>query len=206
MSSKSSDPAHVAESELHAVPGDPLPRRQFLGLCAGAVASVAAAPAVASQAPLQRYLSGRPERRLAFLNLHTGEKLQRTYWVQGEYDEDALQEIDHILRDFRTGDVLSMDRSLLDVLSALRFKTGLPHPFHVISGYRSPKTNAMLRKSSSGVAKKSLHMQGRAIDVRMSGLSVSDLRKAALSLRAGGVGYYPASGFIHLDTGRVRTW
>lgn len=206
MSRKYVEPFGEPESHLQAAPGSPLERRRFLGLCAGAVATVAAAPTVAAQLPVQRYLADRPERRLAFLNLHTGEKLQRTYWVQGEYDDGALAEIDHILRDFRTDEVLSIDRNLLDVLSALRFTTGLPYPFHIISGYRSPRTNAMLRRKSAGVAKKSLHMKGQAIDVRLSGLPLAELRKAALELRAGGVGYYPGSGFIHLDTGRVRSW
>lgn len=199
-------PSDEPEAHLDEAPGDPIRRRRFLGLCAGAVATVAATPAAAGQLPVQRYLAERPERRLAFVNLHTGEKLQRTYWVQGEYDDAALAEIDHILRDFRTGEVVTIDRGLLDILAALRVRTERAHPFHVISGYRSPKTNARLRKSSSGVAKKSLHMQGRAIDVRMAGFSLADLRKAAVSLRAGGVGYYPGSGFIHVDTGRVRYW
>ena len=145
-------------------------------------------------------------RKLSFYNLHTDEKLAVTYWSKGQYDAVALDEIDHFLRDWRTGDTHPIDPVLLDVLSKLRAKLQTTKPFHVISGYRSPKTNATLASANDGVARKSLHMQGKAIDIALPGHSLKKLQRAAIALQAGGVGYYPRSGFIHLDTGRVRTW
>lgn len=174
-------------------------RRQFLGAgLAGAFATFshgafAALPAVG-------------ERRLAFANLHTGEKLSTVYWADGRYLGTELSRIDYLLRDFRTGDVAAMDPKLLDLLHALGRKLDSSAPFQVISGYRSPHTNALLRQRGGGVARRSLHMKAKAIDIRLPGCRLSDLRKAALSLRRGGVGYYPKSGFVHVDTGRVRFW
>ena len=144
--------------------------------------------------------------RLAFLNTHTGERLDVVYAEQGRYQDDALAAIDRLLRDHRTGEVASIDRTLLDALARLRASLETEQPFHVISGYRSPATNARLAAASSGVARRSLHLEGRAIDIRMPGRSLEQLRSAAISLNAGGVGYYRSSGFVHLDTGRVRTW
>jgi uncharacterized protein YcbK (DUF882 family) len=120
--------------------------------------------------------------------------------------KESLREINHLLRDHRTGDTVQMDRELLDLLYSLQHKVESKKEFQVISGYRSPKTNAMLRSKSSGVAKKSLHMQGKAIDIRLPGTSLKNLRKAAVALKSGGVGYYPNSNFVHVDTGRVRYW
>lgn len=174
-------------------------RRQVLRLGGAAVASALSSPALARLAPAD-------DRRLAFYNLHTGEKVRSTYWADGEWNPDGLQQIDTVLRDFRTGDVTTIDRRLLDVLYRLSRKMDTRQPFHVISGYRSPKTNAKLAAQSGGVAKRSLHMQGMAIDIRVPGIDLAELRRAALSLKAGGVGYYPKSDFIHLDTGRVRFW
>lgn len=176
-----------------------LSRRRFLSLCAGAAAGLVIAPAHAA-------LNRHGERALSFHNLHTGEHLTRTYWEGGRYLPESLAEINHLLRDYRTGDVHPMDPGLLDVLHRLQQKVGSHKPFEIISGYRSPKTNKMLRAGSNGVAKKSLHMQGRAIDIRLPGQDLAHLRKAALGLKAGGVGYYPKSNFLHLDTGRVRFW
>jgi uncharacterized protein YcbK (DUF882 family) len=147
-----------------------------------------------------------PERNLSFYNTHTGEELSATYWVEGEYQQSELKAIDYILRDFRTGDVIEIDNALLDLLNVLQHKMGSKQPFQIISGYRSPQTNTALRKKSNGVARKSMHMEGKAIDIRLPGCDLSDLRKAALDLQAGGVGYYPASEFIHVDTGPVRHW
>lgn len=146
------------------------------------------------------------ERKLSFLNLHTGERLSTTYWADGQYQPEELAAINHILRDHRTGDVTEMDTALLELLNMLHNDMDSRRPFHIISGYRSPKTNAELRKTSSGVAKKSMHMQGRAIDIRLPGCRLSSLHKAALECQAGGVGYYPKSNFIHVDTGDVRHW
>jgi len=146
------------------------------------------------------------ERRLSFYNLHTGEKLATTYWVQGEYLAEELQSLDYLLRDHRTDEVLSMDRNLLDLLYVLQQQMDKNGAYHIISGYRSPKSNAKLQQQSNGVAKRSLHMQGKAMDVRLPGVPLNQLRLAALQLKAGGVGYYPKSDFVHIDTGRPRFW
>jgi uncharacterized protein YcbK (DUF882 family) len=145
-------------------------------------------------------------RHLCFHHTHTGEKLDVTYFESGHYLEDALSEVNQLLRDHRSGEVYAMDTDLLDLLHAVQRRCGRDGPFEVISGYRSPATNAMLRRNTSGVAKRSLHMQGRAIDVRIPGFNTGELRRAAMELSAGGVGYYPKSAFVHLDTGRVRAW
>ncbi len=176
-----------------------LSRRGFLRQAAGAAACLLIAPAHAG-------LTRQDQRVLSLRNLHTGEKLTRTYWAQGEYLAEPLAEIDHLLRDHRSDQSHPMDPHLLDLLHRLQHKVGSRKPFEIISGYRSPKTNAMLRGKSGGVAKKSLHMQGKAIDVRLPDHDLHKLRQAALSLKAGGVGYYPKSNFLHVDTGRVRRW
>ena len=175
-------------------------RRNFLKISTGAVASMAAAPsAFASK-------SAAHERILRFHNLHTGEHLKATFWAEGDYVTEELAAINRLLRDHRTGDVAEMDHRLLDQLFAMQDKVGSSGKFEIISGYRSPKTNAMLQRNSSGVAKKSLHMQGRAADIRLPGVELKHLHLAALDLKAGGVGYYPKSNFIHVDTGRPRFW
>jgi uncharacterized protein YcbK (DUF882 family) len=119
---------------------------------------------------------------------------------------DALESVNHFLRDFRTGDVHPIDRDLLDLLHGLAGVTQSMRPFQVISGYRSPATNHMLRQRSEGVAGGSLHVKGQAIDIRLADVPLAQLRKAALEARRGGVGYYPTSDFVHVDTGRVRAW
>jgi uncharacterized protein YcbK (DUF882 family) len=146
------------------------------------------------------------ERQLAFYHLHTGEKLRATYWVEGSYIAQELESLNYLLRDHRSNEIQAIDTDLLDLLYILQQQVGEDGAYHIISGYRSPQTNARLRQQSSGVAKKSLHMQGKAIDVRLPGVDLKQLRKAALQLRAGGVGYYPQSDFVHLDTGRPRYW
>jgi uncharacterized protein YcbK (DUF882 family) len=145
-------------------------------------------------------------RSLVFHHLHTGERLSVTYFADGDYVEESLHQVDRVLRDFRTGEVHAIDPQLLDTLHALT-RACRDAPFEIISGYRSSKTNAMLRRTGSGgVADRSLHVHGRAIDARLTGFDTARLRAAAVSLGRGGVGYYPESDFIHLDTGRVRTW
>lgn len=151
-------------------------------------------------------IASTPERTLSFYHLHTGEQLNATYWADGSYQQQGLAEIYNLLRDFRTGVVNPIDTQLLDVLHNLALKLDANKPFHVISGYRSPKTNAMLAKNSSGVARHSLHMDGLAVDIRLPGRDLSSLHRAALSMKAGGVGYYPVSDFVHVDVGRVRQW
>ncbi len=147
-----------------------------------------------------------PERNLAFYNTHTGESSQITYWEGGTYIPDALAELNHLLRDHRTNQVTQIDHRLFDLLHALKNRLDANQPFHIISGYRSPATNASLSSRSGGVAKKSLHMQGKAIDIRLPKCALPNLRRAAVSLRGGGVGYYPGSNFVHVDVGRVRYW
>jgi uncharacterized protein YcbK (DUF882 family) len=172
-------------------------RRAFVAGLAGAVPGLA----------MPRDLWALPAARaLNFVHTHTGERLSVEYFDGGGYLRDALTTVDHFLRDFRTGDVHPIDPGLLDLLHRLTHLTGSIRPFQVISGYRSPATNEMLRHRSEGVASGSLHMQGQAIDVRLADVPLAALRDAALATRRGGVGYYPASDFVHVDTGRVRTW
>jgi uncharacterized protein YcbK (DUF882 family) len=148
----------------------------------------------------------RGERSLSFESLHTGERLSAPYWSGHGYLPDALGAIAHVLRDHRTNASHPIDPNLLDLLHALAQRLDRPPAFQVISGYRSPVTNASLAAASEGVATHSLHMQGMAIDIRMQGVRTVRIREAALALRAGGVGYYPKSDFVHVDTGRVRFW
>lgn len=145
-------------------------------------------------------------RALRFSHTHTGERLAIEYFSGGAYLPEALKAVSHLLRDFRTGDVHEIDAALLDLLHRVATLTGSSRPFQVISGYRSPATNAMLRHKSEGVASGSLHMKGQAIDIRIADVPLAKLRAAALNARRGGVGYYPSSDFVHVDTGRVRTW
>jgi len=145
-------------------------------------------------------------RTLAFRHTHTGESLSIAFAHGERYVAEALARVNWLLRDFRNGAVQPIDPQLLDQLHAVARLTGSSAPFEVISGYRSPATNEALHRKSRGVATKSLHLEGRAIDVRLPDVPLADLRDAALSLKAGGVGYYAESRFVHLDTGRVRSW
>lgn len=145
-------------------------------------------------------------RVLRFSHLHTAERLEVAYRAGGRYLPSGLSAVNHLLRDFRTGDEHAIDPGLLDLLHALHTSTGSQRPFAVISAYRSPATNSMLRRHGGGVASGSLHMQGRAIDIRLADVPLAVLRDAALDLRRGGVGFYPSSNFVHVDTGRVRHW
>jgi uncharacterized protein YcbK (DUF882 family) len=145
-------------------------------------------------------------RHVSFLHTHTGEALEVDYWRAGRYDPGGLEAVDHVLRDWRNNEVHAIDPALLDLLTELNLETGTRKAYHVISGYRSPATNAMLREKSSGVASRSLHLDGRAIDIRLPDVPLKVLRDAAIGLRRGGVGYYPGSNFVHVDTGRFRTW
>ena len=145
-------------------------------------------------------------RDLSFENLHTGEKAAGTYWRNGEYVVEVLNAFDYLLRDHRTDEVLSIDRHLFDQLHRLKTLVGSNQPFQVISGFRSARTNAMLARRSGGVSRRSYHQFGMAIDIRLPGTDLGVLRDAALSMKAGGVGYYRRSNFVHLDTGRARFW
>ena len=174
-------------------------RRAFLGLCVGVSAGLVLPKSYAASLAAEK-------RVLSFYNTHTGEKLTSTYWAEGQLVQENIREIEWLLRDHRVGKVHSIDPRLLDILYTIQCRLDCRKPFHVISGYRSPKTNEMLRRITSGVAKNSYHMQGRAIDIRLPHFDTRRLRKAALSLKAGGVGYYPRSNFVHIDTGKVRSW
>lgn len=146
------------------------------------------------------------ERSLALKSIHTHEALEVVYWRDGQYLPDALTALGHHLRDHRTGDIHPMNPALFDFLVKLRELGGSNGQFEVISGYRSPRTNRMLAARSRGVAKRSLHMQGKAVDVRLPGTALRILRDGAIDLQLGGVGYYARSGFIHLDLGPPRSW
>ena len=172
------------------------------GLIVAAAGSLLPARAAASTASVA------PVRRLALVNTHTGERFNEAYWEQGAYAPAALAQIKQVMRDHRSNETHDIDPRLLDELSHLNGLVGAPAPYQIISGYRSPATNAMLHENSDGVATHSLHMEGRAIDIRIEGVDLARLHDAALSMQSGGVGYYPAatSNFIHIDTGRVRRW
>ncbi|HTI66074.1 MAG TPA: DUF882 domain-containing protein [Caulobacteraceae bacterium] len=176
-------------------------RRDLLkfGLAGGA--------AVMAGLPVHAMAQSMDPRRVAVHNLHTGEALNAVYWENGKYVPDAVDALNKVLRDFRTGDVHMIDPGLYDILDAVSAKVENRQPFQIISGYRSPKTNAMLKeKGGGGVATHSLHMDGKAMDIRLNGVALSNVHKAALSLKRGGVGFYPTSNFVHVDVGRVRTW
>lgn len=177
-------------------------RRDILKFGAGALAaaSVSLNPAwAAAPAPVAA-------KRLAFINTHTGERFADAYFEHGAYVPDAMQAINRVMRDHRSNEVHAIDPRLLDQLSDLHDVVGANQPYQIISGYRSPATNAMLHDNSSGVATRSLHMDGRAIDIRVGGVELTHLRDAAIGMRRGGVGFYPSSDFVHVDTGRVRRW
>ena len=178
-------------------------RRTFLHYVAAAEATLVAPAALAGITASAVH----GERRLSLRNLHTGERLTTTYWADGDYLKEELVAVNRLLRDHRNGEVSPIDHKLLDRLHALQQTLGHDGDYQVISGYRSPASNARLQQASNGgVAKRSLHMQGRAIDIRLPGVELNQLRQAALSQQAGGVGYYPKSNFVHLDTGRPRFW
>jgi uncharacterized protein YcbK (DUF882 family) len=175
-------------------------RRLVVGFCVALAAPMLCLP--------RRVRGAETPRSLRFEHTHTGESLALIYAVGDQYVAGALDLIQHFLRDFRNGATHAIDPGLLDQLHRLAVATATRAPFQVISGYRSPATNALLQREGRGVASHSLHLQGQAIDVRLADVALADLRDAALSLRAGGVGYYPSpsSDFIHIDTGSVRRW
>ncbi|MGA2778741.1 MAG: YcbK family protein [Steroidobacteraceae bacterium] len=186
-----------------------LSRRGFLLRAAGACTAVgvfAQATALgASVDPLESTgVAG--SRSLRFVHTHTGETLTTAYFDGGAYNLAGLNDVNHLLRDFRTGESHVIDPPLLDILYELQRRADHDAPFEVISGYRSPATNAMLRQNSSGVAEHSQHLLGKAIDVRLSGYSTRRLSEHARALALGGVGFYASSDFVHIDTGRVRSW
>jgi uncharacterized protein YcbK (DUF882 family) len=177
--------------------------RRGLLLGAGSVMAGVAAPAVVRAQSLSQTGA---VRRTTLHNLHTGDTFNEVFYANGAYVPDALAEAMRVLRDWRNGEEHPMDPRLFDTLHAINVRLDTSRPFQVISGYRSPRTNAMLHARSSGVAEHSQHMQGKACDVRVEGVDLCVLRQAALDVGAGGVGYYPVSNFVHVDVARVRQW
>lgn len=157
-------------------------------------------------APVATTDSKTDERQLSFYHTHTSESLTVTYFREGQYVPSALAELNHFLRDFRTGDAANMDPAVFDILFEIQIESASTGTYQIISAYRSPATNEMLRDESNGVAKNSQHLLGKAIDVRLTDIDTAELRDVALSLQRGGVGYYKGSDFVHVDTGRVRRW
>lgn len=180
-----------------------LERRSLLKLGASAIGAGLVG------APVMAWADGPADpgfRCVSLQNLHTGESMQGVYWDGDSYVTEVLDAVNLHLRDYRTGDVHPIDPRLLDLLDAVAARTGTRSRFQVISGYRSPRTNAMLHERSAEVAQKSFHIQGMAIDVRLPDVELHHLHAAAQSLGQGGVGYYPESNFVHIDVGPVRTW
>jgi uncharacterized protein YcbK (DUF882 family) len=180
-----------------------LSRRDVMKLGAAGVAALVTPvimPSVAQAARSQKVWA------VSLRQAHASESFSGVYRVGNKYLPDAFERLNYVLRDLRTDDAFPMDPRVIDVLSLLQRGTRVRAPLEVLSGYRSPKTNSMLRKTGEGVARNSFHMYGQAIDVRITGYSTQKLATVARSLRAGGVGYYPRSSFIHVDTGDIRSW
>jgi uncharacterized protein YcbK (DUF882 family) len=175
-------------------------RRDLFRLGAAAGVAAIAAPAWAQGLDLEG------PRRAMLSNLHTGEAFNEVYFAGGRYLPDALAEATRVMRDWRNGQEHFIDPALFDALHAINGKLETRAAFQIISGYRSPQTNAMLHERSHQVASGSQHMLGKAIDIRVEGVDLSRLHRAALAVGAGGVGFYPSSNFVHVDTGRVRQW
>lgn len=179
-----------------------LTRRGLLG--AFAATAMAAAPTYSNAAG---FLRGAGDiRRIAMHSGRTGESIDTIYWIDGEYIGEAVQEVNHHMRDWRTGEAIQMDLRTIDIMAASANLMDTTEPYLLLSGYRSPATNQMLRSRNRGVATRSLHMVGQAADLRLSGRSTTQMANAALSCRAGGVGRYPGSNFVHMDCGPIRSW
>jgi uncharacterized protein YcbK (DUF882 family) len=175
-------------------------RRSFLK------SSVVLASAIGMPALAKAAQPAPAERTLRLYNTHTGESLRSVFWAEGQFIPDALKDINKLLRDHRNDKIAEMDPKLILLLNDVSDKFGDNQVLHIISGYRSPESNAKLAAASNSVAKHSMHMDGKAIDIRMPGKNLAQLHKAAMAMKAGGVGYYPDSQFVHMDTGRVRYW
>ena len=145
-------------------------------------------------------------RRIRMYSGRTGESINMIYWLEGEYIKDAVKEVNHFMRDWRRGTSMNMDLRPVDIMAAAHNLMDISEPYTLLSGYRSPQTNAMLRARSGGVAKNSLHMKGQAADLRLNSRSVNQMARAAAACRAGGVGRYSGSNFVHMDCGPIRTW
>ena len=177
-------------------------RRSVLG--AFAATAVAAAPTFANAAG---FLRGAGDiRRIKMYSGRTGERIDMIYWIEGNYIKDAVSELNYFMRDWRTDGVKSMDPRTVDIMAASHNLLDVSEPYMLLSGYRSPQTNAMLRSRSRGVAKNSLHMRGQAADLRLASRSVNQMARAAIACNGGGVGRYSGSNFVHMDCGQVRNW
>jgi uncharacterized protein YcbK (DUF882 family) len=177
-------------------------RRALLG--AFAATAVTAAPTFSKAAGLLK--NAGDIRRLRMYSARTGERIDMIYWVDGVYIKDAVKEINHFMRDWRTDTVKSMDTRTIDILAASHNLLNVSEPYLLLSGFRTPQTNSMLRTKSRNVARNSLHMKGQAADVRLSSRSVNQMARAASSCHAGGVGRYSGSNFVHMDCGPIRVW
>lgn len=177
-------------------------RRAILGVFAAT--AVSAAPSFSSAAGLLR--GAGDIRRIQMYSGRTGERLDTIYWIDGEYVGEAVREISLFMRDWRNGQAVAMDTRTVDIIAATHRLLDVSEPYQLLSGYRSPQTNAMLRSQSSGVARNSLHMRGQAADLHLDSRSVNQIARAAIACQAGGVGRYSGSGFVHMDCGDVRTW
>jgi len=177
-------------------------RRRFIKI--GAQAALCSVFPVSAIASIDRLFT--PKRSLFLFNTHTGQKLDVCYYTQGQYQPEALKKIDYIFRDHRTKEIKPINKGLLNLLHIISMTLDQPTRLHVISGYRSPETNAELSKKSKYVVKNSLHMKGKAADIRIPGYDTRRLRNACMKLKAGGVGYYRKSDFVHVDIGLVRYW
>lgn len=174
-------------------------RRLLFGLAAPVALGLAALPLRSAEAAVR-------ERSLSMHHLHTGESLNATYYAGGRYLGESVRAFSWLLRDWRESRAKPVDPELLDLVWALRQRLDTTAPIQIVCGYRTPQTNAFLRRRSEGVARNSLHLRAMAIDLKVPGRPLRQVRSAAVSLRGGGVGYYPASDFVHVDTGQVRTW
>lgn len=177
-------------------------RRDFLKGLSGAAFGMLSASAYGAKIPA----IADPERKLSFYNLHTGERMSEVYWAEGHYIPEVIQQVNHLMRDHRSNTATKMDPRLLDMLHLMQSDLGVEKEFHIISGYRSPETNAKLRKQGRKVAKRSYHMVGKAIDIRVPGVPLKQLGSKARAMRVGGVGFYQRSNFVHVDVGPVRAW
>lgn len=173
-------------------------------LAAFAATAVSSAPTYANATGFLR--GGGDIRRIRMYSGRTGERIDMVYWIDGKYIKDALREVNHFMRDWRTSDTINMDTRTIDIMAAAHNLMDANDPYMLLSGYRSPKTNAMLRSKSRGVARNSLHLKGQAADLRLNSRTVSQMARAALACRAGGVGKYSRSNFVHMDCGEVRSW
>lgn len=181
------------------------PQDDIIGALLDAQAPVLTAPVAAPVSAIQPAVTAAPK-WVSLYNLHTDEKLQAVYWENGGYVPDALEALNKVLRDHRTGEVAPMNVGLFDMLTDIHAKTETKAAFQIISGYRSPTSNRLLSERSGEVAKRSLHMDGKAMDIYLDDVALDGLRTAALDLKRGGVGYYPDSKFVHVDVGPVRRW